>query len=329
MIALTTKLPSRTPPRFRFADGLHEATAGDFRRFGEKAVINCAVLPIDRQRQFCDQRIEDLQGKIGDRKFKGQRFDAYEQSLEQEINWLHQLSGIAVLKPKKTSSRTPKYDSLVKDTQLADVAKLGKTKQGVFYLVYHLDSGWKTCSFVSTSKILKALGFALEELNITNAKIKEVSPVDNGVNLRYDFGGSDFFTFSQLSHYLVSWNNSRLPVSAKPSLKEQLEAEIAKRGFSCTAINDDGLWCLRVNSGSTYLGGIAIDNQQLFVSRAGQKGEVRARFAAGAIALLANSLQPTSNRDAIAQQTHSNQLLTAMRSPNKLAISINNATKKH
>jgi hypothetical protein len=303
MVALTNKLPSRTPPRFRFVDGLHEATAGDFRRFGEKAVINCASLPIDRQRQLCDQRIEDLRGKIGDRKLKGQRFDAYEQSLEQEINWLHQLSVIAVLKPKKTSSRTPKYDSLVKDTQLTDVAKLGKTKQGVFYLVYHLGSGWKTCSFVSTSKILKALGFALEELNIANAKIKEVSPVDNGVNLRYDFGGSDFFTFAQLSHYLVSWNNSRLSTSAKPSLKEQLEAEIAKRGFSFTAINDDGLWCLRVNNGNTYLGGIAIDGQQLFVSRAGQKGEIRARFAAGAVALLTDSLRPVLSREAIAQQT--------------------------
>jgi hypothetical protein len=65
-----------------------------------------------------------------------------------------------------------------------------------------------------------------------------------------------------------------------------------------------GLWCLRVNSGNTYLGGIAIDGQQLFVSRAGQKGEIRARFAAGAVALLADSLRPVLSREAIAQQTH-------------------------
>jgi hypothetical protein len=303
MVALTNKLPSRTPPRFRFVDGLHEATAGDFRRFGEKAVINCASLPIDRQRQLCDQRIEDLQSKIGDRKLKGQRFDAYEQSLEQELNWVHQLSGIAVLKPKKASSRTPKYDSLVRDTRLANVTKLGKTKQGVFYLVYHLDNGWKTCSFVSTSKILKALGFALEQLSGIDTKIKEIVPIDSGVRVMYHHGSSEFFAAAQLSPHLASWNNSRLPAPAKPSLKEQLEIEIAKRGFTCTSINDDGLWCLRVNSGNNYLGGIAIDGQQLFVSRAGQKGEIRARLAAGAVALLTDSLRPVLSREAIAQQT--------------------------
>ncbi len=126
-----------------------------------------------------------LRTKIQTCQKKSQRFDYFDQCLEQELDWIHQLSGIAILKPKKSPSRSPKYDSLVKGTQLADVTKLGKTKQGVF-----------------------------------------------------------------------------------------------------------------------YLGGIAIDGQQLFVSRAGQKGEIRARFAAGAVALLTDSLRPVLSREAIAQRTH-------------------------
>jgi hypothetical protein len=292
MLALPASNPVRYPPKFRFVEGLHEATAGDFRRFGEKAVINCTKLAPDAALKLCEQRIEALEAKIKERAQRGQRSDTLEESLEQERSWAAQLAGIAVIK-LKPPSRKPRYESLVNDTQIKSVIKLGKTKQGVFYLVYTLDSGWKTCSFVATGKIVKALNFALEQRGKIGATIKEVIPVEDGsIKLRYNWNGTKTSScaIADISPYLTDWNNSRISASDKPCLKDQLEAEATKRGLEFTALLDDETWCLRITKDGAYLGGVLIEGQNLIVSRVGYQGEVKARFPKGAIALIADAL---------------------------------------
>jgi hypothetical protein len=301
MLALTYTAPLRYPPKFRFVEGLHEATAGDFKRFGEKSVINCQRLSPTDALNLCHRRIADLEAKIRTRRDRGQLSDSFEASLEQEQSWANQLSGIRVLKPK-TPSRTPKYESLVRDTEIKEVVKLGKTKQGVFYLVYRLQSGWKTCSFVSTVKIIKALTFALEQQGKVGAKITEIIPIaDDSFNIRFDYNGAQtsVFKITDISSYLVAWNNSRIPACDQPNLKEQLEAEAVRRGFEFTSILDEDIWCIRVSKNGTYLGGILIEGKTLIVSRAGDRSEIKARFVKGAIALLADAA-PKHRRDSVA-----------------------------
>jgi hypothetical protein len=298
MVALSSNPPLRHPPKYRFVDGLHEATAGDFKRFGEKAVINCTKLLPDEALKLCQQRIETLQAKIKERRDRGQRSDSLEISLEQEQHWATQLSGIAIIKPK-APSHTPKYESLVRDTRISSIVKLGKTKQGVFYLVYTLDSGWKTCSFVSSAKIIKALTFALEQRGKVGATIKEIVPItQDSLKIRFDWNGakSSICTVADIAPYLVTWNNARLPASDKPSLKEQLEIEASNRGLRFTSILDEDIWCLRVTKEGKYIGGIAIEGNDLYVSRVGYQGEVKARFPKGAIALIADAM-PTNPVD--------------------------------
>lgn len=290
MITLASTPPRRYPPNFRFVEGLHEATAGDFKRFGEKAVIDCAQLSPTDALALCQQRIEALEAKIKAHRNCGKRSDSLEASREQEQNWAKQLLGITILKPK-APSRAPKYESLVRDTEIKEVVKLGKTKQGVFYLAYRLHSGWKTCSFVSTVKIIKALTFALEQQGKVGVKINEIIPIaDDSFKIRFDSAQTSTFKIADISPSLIAWNNSRLPVSDKPDLKEQIEAEATRRGFDFKSILDEDVWCVRVSKDGTYLGGVLIDGTDLIVSRAGDKSEFKARFVKGAVALIADSV---------------------------------------
>lgn len=279
---------------------MHEATAGDFRRFGDKAVVNCTKLPRDRQLEFCQLHINTLQAKIQQRESKGQAFDSCQESLTQELNWAAQLSSTPTPQNKKLD-RAPSYDSLVRDTPITQVLKLGKTKQGVFYLVYQLANGWKTCTFVSSSKILKALVFALEQQGKVGAKLQEVVAIaDTQIKIRYNWQGikSSICTTTDISPYLVEWNNSRLPAVSHSTekLRAEIEKEVISRNLTAQFIEDEGELFSRIYC-DKLLGIISVGTAGKITITTEEYREKKVHSIRGAMGLITNKLPRSRTPD--------------------------------